>query len=285
MVDVVRGSLVAVLLIALVSGCGERESAGGADTSSVEGAPAKPASGYTVIDVANGGSITGHVALRAGSTPPGEFQTPATQDVCSGGAVTNNNRLMPGPDGSIPWAIVRIRDIGSGKGFATGAAGGIILDQKQCQYLPHLVAVPVGGVIPIRNLDPVPHNIRIEDPASDSILMNLVQATAGRVDSFTVDRPGAVIVRCDYHPWMNAYLFGVDNPYYAVTGPDGTFTIDGIPPGSYTVELWFNGPRILPKRTPNGTILGYGFSDPIIDQRPVTIAAGGRQELQFEISP
>jgi hypothetical protein len=229
-----------LLAIALLGGCGGRQSADTSDLPPSDGSKANSPRGYTVVDVANGGTITGSVTLRPESNIPPGFQSPTTQDVCSG--VEANNRLVPGPGRGVPWAIVRIRDIKSGKDFGGTAGGSIILDQKQCQYLPHLVAARIGSGVAIRNLDPVPHNVRIEDPRNDSILMNLVQPTTGRVDSFRVDRAGALLVKFDYHPWMNAYLFGVDNPYFSVTAPDGAFSIDGIPPGSYTLELWMNGP-------------------------------------------
>ncbi len=45
-------------------------------------------------------------------------------------------------------------------------------------------------------------------------------------------------VKCDIHPWMNAYVAVVDHPYYAVTGPDGSFELENLPPGTYTIEAW-----------------------------------------------
>ncbi len=44
--------------------------------------------------------------------------------------------------------------------------------------------------------------------------------------------------KCDVHPWMHAYIGVLDHPFFAVTGPDGTFSLKGLPPGTYTIEAW-----------------------------------------------
>ncbi len=48
-------------------------------------------------------------------------------------------------------------------------------------------------------------------------------------------------VKCNQHPWMRAYIGVTKNPFFAVTGSDGTFTIKGLPPGDYTIEAWSAG--------------------------------------------
>ena len=45
-------------------------------------------------------------------------------------------------------------------------------------------------------------------------------------------------VKCDVHPWMNGWVGVVDNPFFAVSGADGTYTIQNLPPGDYTIEAW-----------------------------------------------
>jgi plastocyanin len=277
--------LPAVILVFMLAACGGNDRADDIRNLPEPGETKTPASssGYQTIDVANGGTITGRVTLAPGAKVPEGFLSPSTQDVCVG--VETNNRLEPGKEGGVPWGIVYLENVRSGRAFDAGAVQGIVLDQKQCQYLPHLVAARVGARVPIRNLDPIPHNVRIEEPERDSILLNIVQAAQGRVDSFLVDRAGPLLVKCDYHPWMNAYLFGVDNPYYAVTASDGSYSISGIPPGKYTLVFWFNGPGIRAKRQQDGGIVGYGFSEPIVERREVTIAAGGSSEEGFSVAP
>jgi uncharacterized protein (DUF2141 family) len=47
-----------------------------------------------------------------------------------------------------------------------------------------------------------------------------------------------VPVKCQIHNWMRAYIGVVSNPFYAVTGDDGTFSLKGLPPGTYTIQVW-----------------------------------------------
>jgi len=44
--------------------------------------------------------------------------------------------------------------------------------------------------------------------------------------------------KCDVHGWMNAWVGVLDHPYYAVTSADGSFSLKGLPPGTYTIEAW-----------------------------------------------
>ena len=51
-------------------------------------------------------------------------------------------------------------------------------------------------------------------------------------------RPGLVTVKCDVHSWMRAYVFVSPGPFATVTGPDGSFAIEGLPPGEHAVRIW-----------------------------------------------
>jgi hypothetical protein len=76
-------------------------------------------------------------------------------------------------------------------------------------------------------------------------------------------KPGLVIIRDADHPWPRAYVAVFDHPYFAVTKPDGSFTIDGVPPGSYTLMAWH-------ERTGR-------------TEQPVTIAANGAQKVELTL--
>jgi hypothetical protein len=163
-------------------------------------------------------------------------------------------------------------------------AGPLTVNQRGCQYDPHIVVAPVGSEVTFVNDDPAPHNVRVEDEASGKILLNRAQGAQGMKDAFKVPSVGPFSVGCDYHPWMNAYVYGVDNPYVALSGSDGTFSIEGVPPGSYTVKLWFNGIELRRKLDNRGKLIGYGYSDPIVLTRQVTVAPGGSVEATFDLA-
>ncbi|HZL34424.1 MAG TPA: hypothetical protein VFC78_03880 [Tepidisphaeraceae bacterium] len=112
----------------------------------------------------------------------------------------------------------------------------VVLDQKDCVFHPHVLAVMVGQPMEVRNSDPFLHNVHML--AVNNPTANFGQPMPGqkRLDPFEV--PEVFQVRCDVHPWMRAWVRVVDNPFFAVTGRDGRFTIRQLPPGTYTLKAW-----------------------------------------------
>ncbi len=234
--------------------------------------------GYEVIEVTDGGTIRGRVTV-SGEKPtlPG-FEITANEDICAGAA--ENNRLETGPDGGVAWAVVRLVDVKRGKGMPSPQ--GLTVDQVGCRYTPHVLAAPVGSRVTFLNSDPTAHNVRVED-TTEKILMNVAQPQQGDRNTFDVTEVGPYSVGCDYHPWMNAYVFGVGNPYYAVTGPDGAFALTDIPPGEYELRLWLNGLKPVPKRDNRGVLVRYRFEAPYEAVRNVKVGSGEEAEENFTI--
>ncbi len=122
------------------------------------------------------------------------------------------------------------------KGVATKPAPGkIALDQHKCRYIPHVQAAPVGSSLDILNSDPVLHNIH--GYLGSATAFNLAMPLKNQKIARKLDKSGLVHVKCDVHGWMSAYIVVVDTPF-AVVGDDGTFTIQNVPAGSYTVTAW-----------------------------------------------
>src|SRR6266516_4173060 len=98
----------------------------------------------------------------------------------------------------------------------------VMLDQNGCRYHPHVLGIQVGQPLNIKNSDPLLHNIK---------------AKAVKNRPFNV--PEVMIpLECNVHGWMNAFLGVLPHPFYAVSGSDGSFSIKGLPPGTYTIEAW-----------------------------------------------
>lgn len=272
--------LLAVLALTLAACSGEEqdteEETGAADTA----APAS--AGYQAADVPNGARITGRVVLAGTSPKLEDFTINADESLCA--PASPNNRLRLGSGGGISSAVVFIEGIRSGKPMAVPPEQARTMDQRNCQYVPHIVAAPVGSQVIFTNGDDAAHNVRVEDPGSGRVMMNQAQPVRGRRDSMAVENVGPVSVGCDYHPWMNAYVFGVENPYYAVTDTSGTFTLADVPPGSYTVKMWLNGFTVSPRKDNQGRIIRYAYGEPYLLERQVTVTAGGAAELTFEVS-
>jgi plastocyanin len=111
----------------------------------------------------------------------------------------------------------------------------VVLDQKGCRYVPHVIALQQGGAVEFKNSDPTMHNIHTT-PSDGSSPVDVSQAPMGAPQTQKFAAPQTMLpVRCNNHPWMNALINVAPNPYFAVTGTDGTFTLPNLPPGTYTL--------------------------------------------------
>lgn len=111
-----------------------------------------------------------------------------------------------------------------------------VLDQQKCTFVPHVVAVMVGQQLLVKNSDPLVHNVHVM--AVNNPQANLGQLSFGQTETGPFEAPEVFRIKCDVHPWMEAWVRVVDNPFFAVTGRDGRFTIHGLPPGTYTLKAW-----------------------------------------------
>ena len=110
------------------------------------------------------------------------------------------------------------------------------LEQKGCQYLPHVVAVDVGQHMKIVNNDQALHNIHPQPTKNSS--WNKSQTPGGPpLDVTWANEEIPVPVKCNVHPWMQAYIVVVKGPY-GVTDNSGSFKLDSLPPGAYTLTAW-----------------------------------------------
>jgi len=106
---------------------------------------------------------------------------------------------------------------------------------KGKSFSPHVVAVPVGGTVEFPNEDPIFHNAF---SVSGENHFDLQLYKRPKVGSFTFQHPGVVKVYCNIHPQMSAVVLVRDNPFFTRAAPDGSFAIENVPPGRYTVKAW-----------------------------------------------
>jgi hypothetical protein len=113
----------------------------------------------------------------------------------------------------------------------------VVIDQSACEYHPRVFGIMVGQPLEIRNSDPVMHNIKTRPKQNPAL--NVSEPTAGMTLTRTFTAPEVMLpFECNVHGWMRAYAGVLAHPFYAVTGTDGSFSIQGLPPGTYTIETW-----------------------------------------------
>jgi len=110
-----------------------------------------------------------------------------------------------------------------------------VVEQKNIEFTPHVIAVPVGSTVSFVNRDHVNHDIFSDDTTKP---LDINNSEHGIFKKVVFDKPGAVNLRCTLHAEMSGYVVVVDSNYYAVTGADGTFSIRNVPPGRYEVAAW-----------------------------------------------
>lgn len=206
-------------------------------------APVAVAEGYEVVPVPDGGGLKGKVVYQGPPPPPRKVVPTKDREVCGSG-VREAPQMLLGPDRGVQDAIVYLRKVEKGKAWEKPAQPPAI-DNVKCEFRPH-VQVVQPGEIEIVNSDPVLHNTH---GFLDRItVFNVALPNQGQRVKRPLKRPGLVRVECDAHGWMLGWVYVADNPYYALTGKDGSFTITDVPPGSYTLVAWqaYTGPVEVP---------------------------------------
>jgi len=102
-------------------------------------------------------------------------------------------------------------------------------------FAPRVVAVTVGGSVDFPNEDPIFHNAF---SVSGENRFDLELYKRPKVGSWTFKHPGVVRVYCNIHPQMSAVVLVRDNPFFTKAARDGSFTLEGVPPGKYTLKAW-----------------------------------------------
>lgn len=134
------------------------------------------------------------------------------------------------------------------------------IDQHGCLYTPHVTAVMAGQTIRVKNSDAFLHNIHFKPRNNPE--QNFGQASVGAQNEVVFRNPEVAIeVGCDVHAWMKSWVAVLPNPKFAVIGEAGTFSIEGLPAGTYTIAAWHEK---------------YGEQT-----QEVTVAAGETKALDF----
>ncbi len=109
--------------------------------------------------------------------------------------------------------------------------------QEGCQYVPHVMGIMVGQPFKVLNDDGILHNVHALPNVNRPFNMAMPPTRKEAEESFGKEE-GMFRIKCDVHPWMQAYIGVFGNPFFAVTKTDGKFTIANLPAGTYEIEAW-----------------------------------------------
>jgi len=191
------------------------------------------------IEVTDGGSISGKVLAGSAVEKSKIFTISKDTQICGEG-----NRTVPFviiENGTVKNAVVFLYKVKQGKAFPKELMN-VTLNQKKCEFTPAFSVIANGGNLTAMNSDETLHNIHTYELIGRArrTAINVSQPNAGdKVTKKIKMRKGAGMkIECDAHDFMHAYMFVASNPYYAVVGENGEFTIDNVPPGEYKIRLW-----------------------------------------------
>jgi Carboxypeptidase regulatory-like domain len=187
----------------------------------------------------SGGGVTGTIKLDG--TPPHQrpidmSKEPSCAAIHKDHPVTTEN-VVVGPNGGLANVVVYISEGWSG-GEVTPSAQPVF-DQKGCQYKPHVLGVEVNEHFKVTNSDQTSHNIHpMPKPGSANHEWNKSQPPGAQpIDAFWPAEEVAIHVKCNIHPWMSGYHVVVKTPY-GVSDDNGSYKIETLPPGNYTLTAW-----------------------------------------------
>ncbi len=227
---------------------------------------------YEEITVTSGGTLRGRISLT-GSPPPSRiFHMVFSPNIafCTRISDGKGNRLLKefrvSEGGGFQNAVVAVVGVEKGKRFDYTPE----IDLENCRIGPFVTPIRNDHQFLIVNKDPVVHDIQaytIKDPFTDPYtfgIFNKPMLPKSTASKRIVLRKNHYIFKtqCGVHDFMQSWGMAVGNPYFAVTGPDGGFTISDLPSGTYDVIAWHPHMKVRSKQ--------------------VTVSANGDAELNFE---
>ena len=181
-------------------------------------------------------SVSGTISFAGKAPAPVSIDT-SMDPVCSlaGGKVASEQYVIK--SGKLANVFLYLK---SGPDVAMHAAPTsaqpVVLDQKGCQYVPHVIGVTQRGSVEFRNSDSTMHNIHTMPTEVGNQTIDVSQSPHGASIVKQLSKPELMMpVRCNNHPWMNAFINVSSTPFFAVSDASGHFTIHGLPPGDYVL--------------------------------------------------
>jgi plastocyanin len=188
---------------------------------------------YQVVEVKDGGSISGTVKVSGTAPAAKAIEVTKDKEVCGKSGKLVEEALVVGPKGGIQYAVVSVTGIAKGKKWASEK---FTFDQKNCRFDPHVLVVKAGTSVDILNSDGILHNIHTFSEKNAAFNVAMPKFKKKLEKAFAA--PEMIRVACDAHSWMSGWIVVSESPYTVVTDADGSFKLGDVPPGTYKVEIW-----------------------------------------------
>lgn len=220
-----------------------------------------PSSAYEVVPVPNGGTISGVLSLEGIPLFPKRFKVEKTPEVC--GAEDRIVTEVKVADGKLADVVIFLEEVAAGKPYQSEEAiggpppgkhfqspndggdvfPGLTLKPKTCIFGAYTGVVANGALMRFRNQDPIkhsPHTYAVKGKVRKSMFNQDLEGD-GKLDiavKFKKDKERVLKLECDQHDHMQNWFRRVDNPYYAFSSEDGSYSISDVPPGTYELYAW-----------------------------------------------
>lgn len=190
---------------------------------------------YTVGPVASAGTVSGTVTLRSPLHPLDPVPSGRDGSVC-GASIPDSSLQQRGK--GVGGVVVWLEGVRKGKPIPLEKR--IEIESDRCLLTPRVQGAVVGSAVNVIGHDDFRQHLRFlaageAQPRAAVLLGRDEQVIPTELPAKT---SGLVVVRDADHSWVRSYLAVFDHPYFAITTPDGAFSIDGVPPGKYTLVAW-----------------------------------------------
>jgi plastocyanin len=193
---------------------------------------------YFHVDPATAGTLGGKITLQ-GKAPAKIAISMNAEAWCEQAHKDHpvyDQPVIAGKDAGLANAFVYIQSGLEGKTFEP-VQETVALDQHGCMFVPRIIGIRAGQTLRVINSDGISHNIH-PMPKSNREWNQQQEPQAPDLQRKFARTEIMIPVKCNVHAWMHANIGVMEHPYFAVTGPDGSFTWNNVPPGDYTVAVW-----------------------------------------------
>ena len=250
-------ALAALLVLGACTGDagGDTPRRAGAQTAQ-NGAPAQangdvliaaPTAPYTVAPLATSGSVTGTVSLSRPLPQLDAARTGADSATC-GESIVDESLSVQQSGAGVAGVLIWIEGIRAGKPLPSERRRE--LESTHCRLAPRVQAAVVGSAVNVITHDNFRQQLQFSAAGESASRARIPLGGGEQVipTELPTKAPGLLTVVDANHPWPRAFIAVFDHPYFAITAPDGSFAIDGVPPGTYTLRAWHERARLAEQR-------------------------------------